>query len=102
MKQELIEIWKSREFQIMIDICRILSLIFVILIFFKLVTEIEAVKVLSYDVCKICMNKTGAVCFYTDSFIKTDAEGTEVRIIEKKVPIYQQFNLTIEQFNLTN
>jgi len=95
IKEKLGKIWKSREFQIGMDICRILMLIIVILIFLKLVTEIEAVKLLNYDPCKLCMNKTGAVCFYTNSNIQKDAEGREIRIIEKKIPVYPEINATI-------
>jgi len=62
-EEGLIKIWKSREFQIGMDICRVLLLIIAVLIFYKLVTEIEAVKLLAYDPCKLCMNKTGATCF---------------------------------------
>jgi len=62
MKQELLAIYRSRFFQIGMDVCRILILIIVILILYKLTTEIEAVKMLNYDPCEICMNKTGAIC----------------------------------------
>jgi len=96
MKEELIKIWKSREFQIGMDICRVLLLVMAILIFYKLVTEIEVVKLLAYDPCKLCMNKTGAICtcFYANSNINVDPEGREVRIIEKKVPVYPEINIS--------
>ena len=90
------ELWKKKEVQLFIDICRILLLIMVVLIFYKLVTEIEAVKLLNYDPCKLCMNKTGAICtcFYADTYIEKDAEGREVRIIKKKIPVYPEINVS--------
>ena len=63
MKEDLIKIWSSRKFQISMDVIRILLLIIAVMIFIKLSSEIEAIKILMYDPCKICMNKTGAVCY---------------------------------------
>jgi hypothetical protein len=69
LKEEILAIYKSRFFQIGMDICRVLMLIIVILILYKLVVEIEAVKMLNYDPCQICMNKTGAICMMPDSLL---------------------------------
>jgi len=63
MRQKLLDIYHSKRFQIWMDLCRIIMLVVVCAILYKLVTEIEAVKLLSSDVCKICMNKTGCSCW---------------------------------------
>lgn len=49
-----------------VDFCRIALFIIAVLILYKLVTEIEAVKLLSTDPCRLCENKTGAICIYRD------------------------------------
>lgn len=82
MKKQLLEIWESKIFQIGMDICRILLIIMAVLIFYKLVTEIEIVKMLNSDPCELCMNKTGAVCYYP---WQVDSIG------ERKIP---EFNST--------
>jgi len=66
MKNQLLEIYQSRRFQIMMDVCRVLMFVIAIAILIKLTTEIEAVKMLRYDPCRLCENKTGAVCFFTN------------------------------------
>jgi hypothetical protein len=62
IKVTIVNIWKSRAFQMFIDFCRIALVILAIAILIVLVKEIEAVKILNYDVCKLCAEKTGAVC----------------------------------------
>ena len=63
MKMNIYELWQKREFQIAVDICRILLVILSVIILFVLIKEIKAVKLLAYDPCLICMNKTGAICY---------------------------------------
>jgi predicted small integral membrane protein len=63
LKETIVNIWRSRTFQITVDVCRILLVILLVLILYKLITEIEAVKILAYDVCRLCENKTGASCY---------------------------------------
>ncbi|MBA7490719.1 hypothetical protein ES702_01262 [subsurface metagenome] len=63
MKKELLKVYQSRVFQIWIDIVRILLLVFMGVIIYILIKEIEAVKLLAYDPCLICMNRTGCNCF---------------------------------------
>ena len=58
------KIMQSKEFWFIVNICRILLVILAAAILFVLIKEIEAVKLLAYDPCQICMNKTGAFCFY--------------------------------------
>ena len=45
------------------NIFRILSLIGVAFLIFYMVKNIEAVKILAYDPCKICMSNTGCNCY---------------------------------------
>ena len=47
----------------MLNILRILTFVGIAFIIFYMVKEIEAVKMLGLDPCKICMNKTGCNCF---------------------------------------
>ena len=53
----------TRKFAIAMNIVRIISLIGVAFIIFYMVKNIEAVKILAYDPCKICMSKTGCNCY---------------------------------------
>jgi len=81
------ELWQKKEVQLAIDICRILLVILLVAILFVLIKEIKAVKLLAYDPCKLCMNKTDAICicFYANSNIDIDAERKEIRAIEKRM-----------------
>jgi len=62
INQRLLNIWRSRKFQIFIDICRIVMAITAIIILVVLIKEIEAVKLLSLDPCLVCIEKTGCYC----------------------------------------
>ena len=77
LKENVLRVWKSRSFQFFIDIVRIGLLMFAILIFIRLTTNIEEVKILNSDVCKVCENKTGAVCL-----IQHEPSGDVVRQVE--------------------
>jgi len=62
----LLEIKKAmatNEFAIFLAVMRIATFIGIAIILYVLISEIEAVKVLAYDPCKICMSKTGCNCF---------------------------------------
>ena len=50
------------EWVIFMNVMRIITFIAIAFIIFYLVKEIEAVKMLLYDPCKICMSKTGCSC----------------------------------------
>ena len=63
MKSSLLKMWQSRNFQIFMDICRIVLIALAIIILITFIKEIEAVKLLAYDPCFICMEKTGCNCF---------------------------------------
>ena len=63
MDEKLIRIWKSWQFNLAMDLCRVLLLIVAALILYYFVKEINIVKMLGSDPCKMCMNKTGAYCF---------------------------------------
>lgn len=62
-KERLLEIWKSRQFQVFLDVLRVLTFILLIFIIYTLITEIETVKMLNHDPCALCMEKTGCSCF---------------------------------------
>jgi len=78
LKEDVLQLWRSRIFQITLDICRILMLIIVIFIAYKLVTEIEAVKLLNTDPCRVCMSKTGAFCFYPENILAIEEGKKEI------------------------
>lgn len=84
MKEQILQIWKSRTFGVSMDICRVLLLIIAILILYRLITEIEIVKLLNSDPCRLCENKTGAVCIYPNE---------EGRIV-KEVFVYPEINIS--------
>lgn len=58
------QVYQSKAFQIFIDVCRIALVVLAVVIIIILIKEIEAVKILSYDICRLCAEKSGAVCFY--------------------------------------
>lgn len=60
------EFWNRWYMQIFFDGYRILLIIMMILIFRTLIIEIDTIKILQYDPCKICMVKTGAMCLYNE------------------------------------
>ena len=47
-------------------VVKIFAMAALIFIAYTLVTEIEAIKFLSYDACQYCIQKTGATCFKLD------------------------------------
>ena len=58
-------LWNNKNFQRMMDVVRMLLLIIAVVILITLLMNIQEVKILSGDVCKLCMEKTGATCFST-------------------------------------
>jgi len=52
----------TKEFIVFMNLLRILTLFLVGLLIWYMIKEVEAVKLLLYDPCKICMNKTGCFC----------------------------------------
>jgi hypothetical protein len=61
LNETIINIWKSRKFQIGIDVCRILLVIITLLILYKLTTEIEIVKQINNPIQYFEM-KTNLTC----------------------------------------
>ena len=59
---------KTNEFVVVINIVRILTFIIIGIILIVLIKEIEAIKLLAYDPCAICINKTGCNCFCVNLF----------------------------------
>jgi len=64
IKETFLETYNSRVFQITIDLARIFLVFFAILILIELVINIEQVKILGNDPCRLCENKTGGICAY--------------------------------------
>lgn len=52
----------TNQWAVFMNIMRIVTFIGIILLIVYMVKEIEAVKLLGGDVCKICMDKTGCLC----------------------------------------
>lgn len=50
-------------FVVSMNIIRVVSLIVIVLAIIYIIKEVEAIKLLAYDPCQICMNKTGAMCY---------------------------------------
>jgi len=63
VSQKIIDVWKSNKVQFIIDVARILLVLGLAIIIYVLINEIETVKLLGSDVCKICMEKTGCSCW---------------------------------------
>lgn len=78
-EETFIKLWRTPKFQMMIDIVRVLLLIMVIIITIIFVKEIKAVKMLMYDPCKLCENKTGATCFIGTHLPATNYNYTKVQ-----------------------
>lgn len=53
----------TREWGIFMNIVRILTFVGIIFLIYIMLTEIEAIKLLAYDSCQICMDKTGCNCY---------------------------------------
>ncbi|HEY0088233.1 MAG TPA: hypothetical protein VGB37_05280 [Candidatus Lokiarchaeia archaeon] len=56
-------LWNNKTFQKIIDIIRILLFVVAVIILIVLLTNINEIKTLTYDVCRLCQEKTGAICF---------------------------------------
>lgn len=52
----------GKPWRLFMDTLRFLALGIVIIFIIYVVREIEAVKILGYDACQYCMDKTGASC----------------------------------------
>jgi len=63
IKEMLKKISASPYYNIAADIIRFFLIALLLLILFILIKEIEVIKLLAYDPCELCINKTGAVCF---------------------------------------
>ncbi|HUW43364.1 MAG TPA: hypothetical protein VMV95_00155 [Bacillota bacterium] len=61
--QKICKLMSTNGFVIFMNILRVVLVVWAILITIYLIKNIEAVKFLSYDSCKYCMEKTGAVCY---------------------------------------
>lgn len=57
------EIYHNPKVQLTLDIIRVLLFVLLIVIIIIMIKEIEIVKLLGQDPCRVCMNKTGVTCF---------------------------------------
>lgn len=60
---EIPKFMKTKEWAVFMNVMRIVTFLMIGFLIFYIIKEVEAVKLLNYDVCKICMNKTGATCY---------------------------------------
>ena len=49
-------------FIIVMNIIRIATFVLIAALIIYMLTEITALKILNYDACQYCMDKTGAIC----------------------------------------
>ena len=61
---ELEKLMQTKKFLVIINLIRIGTFIMIGFLIWYMVKEVEAVKMLAYDSCKICMDKTGCNCWY--------------------------------------
>lgn len=57
------ELMSLDKFIIFMNIMRIVTLIGVVFLIFYIVKEVETVKLLNSDVCRLCVEKTGCQCY---------------------------------------
>ena len=60
---KLLEFYGTKDYNLLIDLVRIALLVLAFMIFISLITNINEVKILASDVCKLCIDKTGCDCF---------------------------------------
>ena len=58
----ILDLYKTKYFNLIMDLIRIALLAVAIIILVVLIGNINEVKLLASDVCKICMEKTGCTC----------------------------------------
>lgn len=64
-ESETIDVWaliNSPKFQLAMAFVKVIAVIAFIYLIYLIFTEIEAIKLLNYDACAYCMEKTGATC----------------------------------------
>ena len=62
LSEQLVEFWNRQEVRFSIDVARFVLIGLAVIIIVILLRDIEAVKVLAYDTCRVCMEKTGCTC----------------------------------------
>ena len=58
----ILGLYKTKYFNLIMDLIRIALLAVAVIILIVLIGNINEVKILASDVCKICMEKTGCTC----------------------------------------
>lgn len=67
IKEFLDKLYMNKAFQKFLDYSRFIFLIILIGMVIYIVVNVEQVKLLNSDVCKICMEKTKAICWYPNN-----------------------------------
>ncbi len=78
-KEEMYIFWRKRETQFFIDACRVLLVFLMIIAIIIMVKNIEQVKILGNDPCRVCMEKTSCSCSCT-GFIDHDRNYSDINI----------------------
>ena len=65
--EKLMKLYGTKWFNLYMDIIRIALLAVAVIILIVLIGNINEVKLLASDVCKICMEKSGCDCFCLNS-----------------------------------
>ena len=65
--EKIMKLIGTKWFNLYMDLVRIALLAVAVIILIVLIGNINEVKVLASDVCKICMEKTGCECFCFNS-----------------------------------
>jgi hypothetical protein len=62
LNEKLLKFFNNKYFLFFSDLLRLLLFLCIVIIIFILLKEIEAIKLLNYDPCLLCANKTGTYC----------------------------------------
>jgi len=57
------KIMSNPQFQIILNLIRIGTFIMIGFLILYMIKEVEAVKLLAYDACDICVSKSGCTCW---------------------------------------
>ena len=60
---ELEKLMQTKKFLIIINLIRIGTFIMIGFLILYMIKEVEAVKLLAYDACDICVSKSGCTCW---------------------------------------
>jgi hypothetical protein len=67
LKEKMDRLYLNPSFQKAMDLCRILTLLLLLVLLGYIVYNIEIVKLFNSNVCEICTYKTKAICMHFQS-----------------------------------